>query len=139
MPPITGVESGEKELLEQQTGNVMADLLDGKVPLGGTSAGGVWSLLSLILSLVSLVFTAVWGIGVLRRRGQQEKRQPMVPLIASAFAGVLAPVLWLVLDNLRTPAAWVNQYTLLIALLVVLAAVLKLLAKAMAKAQQAAE
>jgi pilin isopeptide linkage protein len=114
------------------------DIPNGNVPLSNLSATGVWSLLSLLFSLFAIVGAVRMIVSVLRRRrsedeeedenaaradteaqsSQEDARRKRKALWAFAvILGVLTPIVWLILDDLRQPMAWVNKWTLYIGLL----------------------
>jgi hypothetical protein len=102
------------------------------IPFGSPTERGAWSLLSLILSLVAVVVVLVTVIGAAMRRRRRDsdadfdwhieqerkkdrKARPL--MIAAVIFGILTPVVWLILDNLLLPVAWVNVWTPFVAAL----------------------
>jgi uncharacterized repeat protein (TIGR02543 family) len=66
---VEGLSSAEVALIANQTGNPLADIASGNVPLGNLTVAGAWSLLSLLLAmLVGLSVIALLLSGVMGRR-----------------------------------------------------------------------
>jgi pilin isopeptide linkage protein len=125
-PTIAGF--GEKDLakLEAQTGNVFSDLAAGNVPMGNFFASGVWSLLSLILVLLSLVVSTVTVLfALLGRRTKDDvrgsvkrgRKTALVLRTLPIFLGPLIFLFWLAFDDISQPMAWINNRTSVIAAL----------------------
>ncbi|MDR3304559.1 MAG: leucine-rich repeat protein [Clostridiales Family XIII bacterium] len=112
----------ETALLDSQTGNLISDIANGRVPLGNVLHDDAWSLLSLILSVAGVISAALILISLVQRRTifvlayeretREEKRKAgkFLGIFASA-AGVLTLISWLVLDNLNLPVIWINKWT----------------------------
>ncbi|MDR0875663.1 MAG: InlB B-repeat-containing protein [Clostridiales Family XIII bacterium] len=118
---------------ERQTGNPLIDLLGGNVPGGSFEGADVWSLLSMILSIIGVLIAIVLSVGAATRKRRRkeaeenrfrsltdeeekavEKRQKRTNLtrILAIIVGVLVIVVWLLLDDLTLPMAWINKWTL---------------------------
>jgi amino acid transporter len=126
-----GFTQREVEQLEAQTGNILQDLLDGKVPRGNGKSSAVWSLLSLILSVIAVIITVLLVIGSLARRrngdseteysvyGRDEtekrRRRGRLLKLLTCIVGILTLIIWLVLDDTSLPMAWFNRYTPIVA------------------------
>lgn len=134
-PPTKGVTRGgapippnvseqDAKMYEAQTGNVIVDILNGNVPLGGMSLLGTWSLASLIMALLSLLFTLAIGIktalGKIRRKNTKDetaqksryhKRYSVALLLLVFLCGVAPGILFIVLDNISNPISLINHWT----------------------------
>lgn len=116
------------------------DDLTGRVSLANFRRTDRWSLLSLLMSCAALIACVVLIVTLLVRKdkpkgedGQQHvdvdepdegeieeaveeertrRHRLLVLRILSIVAGVLTPVLFLLLDNLRLPMAFINRWTL---------------------------
>jgi uncharacterized repeat protein (TIGR02543 family) len=113
--------------IESQTGNPLIDLLGGNVPLGKGTSSAVWSLLSLLLSVIAVVITILLSAGALLRgrnkeqessgeRDEEKKRRRrgrLLKLIAG-IVGILTLLVWLILDDTSLPMAWINRYTIIV-------------------------
>jgi hypothetical protein len=126
---VKGFNEAEIEQLSKQTGNIFADVAGGNVPLGNFFAKGVWSLLSLILSLVAslIAILRIFLIVAGRRRDRGSLSDQALKVIqkgmrigvVAVVAGVLTPAVWMVIDNVNQPMAWINQNTAIVAALFV--------------------
>ncbi|GHU63722.1 hypothetical protein AGMMS49983_07820 [Clostridia bacterium] len=134
----TGFSAADTARFEAQTGNILTDLLQGNVPLGGFAASGAWSLLSLMLSIIAVLSTLVLFLQKANRRRQRDdadrregdedrqKRRNTIVTVCAAIIGILTPVVWLLLDDLRQPMAWVNQWTLFVGILFIVHIILRI-------------
>jgi uncharacterized membrane protein len=106
--------------------NPIKTLADTQVPAGnlGTPA---WSLLNLIMAIISIVAAIVLFIGIFTRRSQKrqedeeeqeetsEKRKRLMALrIPAILTGLIPGILFLLLENMRLPMTWINRWTPLI-------------------------
>jgi hypothetical protein len=97
------------------------------VPTGSSGAGDVWSLLSLILSLIafavgvgSVIAAALrkqsdedmWSSDERRERRRRKTRRTFRTL--SVATGSLVGIVWLLLDDLTNPMAWINRWTIFV-------------------------
>lgn len=127
------------EQLESQSGNIVEDIADNKVPLGQFSYDSekAWSILNLLIALVALVFSISMIVVTLIKRRKQNKakeanqeeadRREDAPRssagvkalgILAAVLGVLPSVAFLILEEIGTlPMIFINENTLPIALL----------------------
>ncbi|MDR0817017.1 MAG: InlB B-repeat-containing protein, partial [Clostridiales Family XIII bacterium] len=125
---LEGFSQDDQAKIRKQTGNVVTDIFRNNVPQGSFSATGVWSVLSLLFSLAAVIISLILIIGAVFRRRQSyggvyyadaedEKKRKMkgsLIKIVTIIVGVLTPAVWLILDNLSQPMAWINQYTLIV-------------------------
>lgn len=123
---VTGVTKEDRQRLEAQTGNPIVDIANGNVPLGGLQTKGAWSLLSLMFSIMALLSTAVLLINQMLKaaRGEEEddyaqqdekgRKRSILLAIGAAVAGVLTPILFIILDNMKNPMVFINRWTLLV-------------------------
>jgi membrane protein implicated in regulation of membrane protease activity len=119
--------------INEQTGNLIVDLINGNVPLGNFSTSGMWSLLSMILAFAGIIIACVSTIiaVVKRRRAKNldrlnvynEKRSGLarrrVNLLRALtiIIGLITLFIWLFLDNLNTNLVWVNSNTITVIIL----------------------
>ncbi|MDR0853430.1 MAG: InlB B-repeat-containing protein [Clostridiales Family XIII bacterium] len=101
--------------LEAQTGNIVTDLANGNVPLGGFGASGVWSLLNLILAAVAAVGFFIIGYSAITKRTYQFTAR-LVRLFA-IIASALTFIVWVILGQLHMPTVWMDNHTPVIMLL----------------------
>jgi hypothetical protein len=138
-----GLTIADEVMLRAQSGNAFVDLKDGNVPAGNLRARSVWSLLSLIMSLLAVVISVVLIVGAIFRRGRVDsgeydlheytgdtdydgqaagedekmrKRDVMIRALTVAL-GALTLTVWRLLDDLSRPMTWMNQWTPIIAIL----------------------
>jgi uncharacterized repeat protein (TIGR02543 family) len=120
---ITGFSAGDQVKLEAQTGNVFRDISNGNVPGGSFLSTGTWSLLDLLLAIIAAVIAIFLIIGMLAKKRREQnidtftekevrKYKGTVLGAIAVIAGIITVVVFLVSENLNTPAAWVNQWTL---------------------------
>lgn len=134
---------GADPRLAEQTGNLIEDLGNNAVPLSNFS-GGAWSLLSLMVAITSLCATIVMLLrSFIKRRvrseeveakadadvynrqeGQSKQSRWTLARTISMLLGLLPGFLFLLLDDISMPVAFVNQNTpwVLLGLVVFLAA-----------------
>ncbi|MDR1134755.1 MAG: Cna B-type domain-containing protein [Clostridiales Family XIII bacterium] len=163
-----------QEMLDRQTpitgiSGLLQNIADGNVPLAAPSFA-VWSLLSLILSLLGLVISLMSALRYVWRKHHSEEeeneyemilyerygidppteaaqkatvqadsntggvscseeaeeemrhkwRRRKLTLILMCTAGILVGVLFLILDDMRLPMAWINTWTPLIAVVFII-------------------
>ncbi|MDR1271490.1 MAG: hypothetical protein LBK04_00615 [Clostridiales Family XIII bacterium] len=110
-----GFSEKEAAMIEAQTGNPLADIINGNVPSGNFKTTAVWSLLNLILVCISLLAALVLAIGFTNPRyriaGLMFLRSVAIAIALITF------VVWAILEKLRNPVAWVNTNTPVILLL----------------------
>jgi uncharacterized repeat protein (TIGR02543 family) len=141
-----GFNQQDIDRIESQSGNPFSDLIGGKVPLGNGKTAAVWSLLSMLLSIIAVVITVLLAVGTLLRRKEGRDNEALgmyrseerartrgnLLKIPACAAGVLTLIIWLILDDLSLPLAWVNKWTGIIVVIfiihLVLLAAYKLLA-----------
>jgi hypothetical protein len=138
-----GLTMDDEAMLSAQSGNVFADLADGTVPTGNFLVKPVWSLLSLILSLIAVVISVLLIVGVLFRRGRKDsgeyaigeyteypdydetaaseeektRRKSRMAGALTVIFGALTLIVWRILDDLSQPMVWINQRTLIVVIL----------------------
>jgi uncharacterized repeat protein (TIGR02543 family) len=124
---LRGFSTEDRVKLDNQTGNLIRDLFGNNVPLGNFFAEGAWSLLSLLLSLIAIIISVlliIWTVfkrkdkdahrEVYTEEGYEAKRKSNAAILRALtiIVGVLTPVVWLILDNINLPMAWINKWTL---------------------------
>jgi hypothetical protein len=133
-----------------QTEEATSGLNDGYVPLGNAGEGGVWSLLSLILSVLALISAAFAVRSIIRgsdsRQEEGTETHTQNRNASAAFEGVLILlalvtfVLWIIFDDTSQPMAWVNDKTIIVAIPFVAQTALRILRIAIRlQAKQGAE
>ncbi|MDR0817931.1 MAG: InlB B-repeat-containing protein, partial [Clostridiales Family XIII bacterium] len=124
--PDSGFTPEEQALIDNQTGNPVTDIFNGNVPGGSFSKEGAWSLLSLLLSLVALAISVLLIVSAATGRNRREdeyhqnqyedgqRKQGRVLKVLAIIAGILTPVIWLLLEDLSQPIIWINKWTLFV-------------------------
>jgi hypothetical protein len=106
--------------IEAQTGNPVTDLANGNVPRGDFEAAGVWSLLNLILSLICFIGFILMLVSAFRKRDVQISAK--IFRIFTIVMAAVTVIVWVILDKLQMPTAWLDQYSpIILALFVVFA------------------
>jgi amino acid transporter len=120
VPAPTVTKENVDVRLANQTGNPILDVLNGNVPLGGFATKGAWSLLSLLMSLVAVIFSVLLVVGVFMRRREDDyededrRRHGKILKTFTIIVGILTPIVWLILDNLNQPMVWINNWTVFV-------------------------
>ncbi|MDR0501423.1 MAG: InlB B-repeat-containing protein [Coriobacteriales bacterium] len=113
-----GFSETDAELLMSQSGNLLKDLFDGKIPLGSFNAVMVWSLLNLILALIAAISFIILLVQSIRNRNA------CLSIVISRFLAMaiaLATVIvWAILDWPDGAVVWINFYTPIVVLLFLL-------------------
>jgi uncharacterized repeat protein (TIGR02543 family) len=109
--------------------NPDTNILDIDIPLGTVELESAWSLLSLILSLIAVIGTVILAITPLfkRRRNKDDqsaddysetddresnsRKRTMIFRILSIVAGILTPVIWVILETFSSSIVWINRWT----------------------------
>lgn len=141
-----------QEKLEQQTGNLIADLADGNVPLGNMGLDGVWSLLNLLMSLVALMLGVIAFVTLInnlrdKKRYEEEEQEEAETLarrygilkIAVMLSGVIPGILFLILEDLSFPVSFINKWTPLIGLFFIIHVIILIIQLAIRKNEQKEE
>lgn len=113
----------------------LEQLVAGEVPLGHLSVNNAWSLLNLICSVVAIIVSIVLFITVLANRYRKDdnydeeefdnayatdedarqedtmSRRRNWLKILSMVAGILLPILFLILENMRLPMVFINRWS----------------------------
>jgi len=135
----TGLSEIDDGLVAMQGPNVFQNLIDGLVPLGGMDVAGVWSFLSLILSIAAIGMAAVFAIvafagrkraATLAKPGAEEdrlaiaKRRGLILRVLTLILGLITLMTWLFLDDFAFGMVWVNGTTLIIGIMLAVTAAL---------------
>jgi len=128
-----GLTPEEEDQIENQTGNIGTDIVDGNVPLGNTEVTGVWSFLSLIFSVAAIVIAVIFGIGFIARKSRanmlrslgahDEKelaliiRRGNLLRMLTIILGAITLVTWLLLDTFGNGYVWINATTPIVGIL----------------------
>jgi uncharacterized repeat protein (TIGR02543 family) len=107
------LSAAEQAQVEGQTGNVLADLANGNVPLGAANITGAWSLASMLMALVAFIIAIVQGIALIV--GRQRFGAAFGLALCACVAGVVIPLVWLASDRLNDATVWVNSWTPVVA------------------------
>jgi uncharacterized repeat protein (TIGR02543 family) len=137
--PGAGFSAADRAKLDAQTGNLFGDLWRGYIPVGNFHGRGAWSLLSLILSLIAVIVSAMLLIGAFanrkRRNGVEyyveggektgeQKRRANILRSLTVLAGILTAVVWLILDDFTLPIVWINRWTSVVGIIFIVHIVL---------------
>ena len=138
----TGLSTIDDGLVALQSGNLIKDLMEGLVPLGGFRIYGVWSFLSLMLAVGAVTMAALLAAGAafrsrrvanLANLGVEEerlaliKRRGIILRLMTIVFGLITLVSWLYLDDFSFGMVWVNYNTVMVAILFVVTLVLCIL------------
>jgi hypothetical protein len=138
--PATGLSDADAARVDSQGNNPLANIANGLTPLGGLSVAGVWSFLSLILSVLGVVIAIFYVVGFAIRRGRVknyenlgvydgealvliQKRGNLLRILTILF-GALTLVTWLILDDFTVGMVWVNANTIVVAAFFIVTAIL---------------
>ena len=132
-PEAGGEDDGLLAMVENQTGNPIVDIINGNVPLGSPEITGVWSLLSLIFSVVGLAMAVIYTLGSITKRRYistlekmgvydegwlaQAKRRGVILHVLTIIAGLITLFAWVILDDFSLGMVWLNSNTLTIGIL----------------------
>ncbi|MDR0852067.1 MAG: InlB B-repeat-containing protein [Clostridiales Family XIII bacterium] len=125
----------------------------GNIPLGDFSRTDCWSLLSMLMSIVGVLIALLLLIaasvraarrkneekdeedGLYRRENPEDqearrrKQKTTFATVLTIIAGILVPVLWLILDDPSLPMAWINKWTLYVGILFIIQIILYIVHK----------
>jgi hypothetical protein len=124
--------------LEDQTGNIFTDIVNGNVPRGGFAIEDAWSLLSLFFALIAVVISIlliIWLVAKRRIEGAVEnynnglgpvRKTPAAAIlrVLTIVFGVLTALTWILLEDLTLHLVWVNKWTLFVGALFIIQIVL---------------
>jgi uncharacterized repeat protein (TIGR02543 family) len=127
---VSGLDSSDLALMGTQSGNILADIAAGTVPLGNLQVIGAWSLLSLtlaVLALISALILLFSGFVPRRRKVDEgEDSEATTPgryltlKVIALIAGALVAVVWVIFDDISRPMVWINSWTIFVAALFVI-------------------
>jgi hypothetical protein len=108
---------------------------DGNVYYRGDKVGA-WSLLSLIISVIAVIFAVGLVLGMVLRKfrrsdttWQRVRQRTTGFTIFAVLLGLLTPMVWLLLDTLSLPMALLNKWTLYVAIVFALQLVMMVIHK----------
>jgi hypothetical protein len=131
---VEGLSPIEEEQIALQEGeqNPLANIANGNVPLGNLAVAGVWSFLSLVFSIIGVIFAGVCVFGLIAKRKTEKKelRDIIIRVMVIGF-GLLTLFTWLLWDNFSIGMVWINENTLLIGVLLAVTAALFIIARKM--------
>ena len=124
-PATPAVPKEVQERLDSQSGNIAKDIMEDNVPLGGPELKGAWSLLSLMMALLgAAISVVVFATLPARKRKESDengeeaaprKQRSKLLKALTIVLGLLAGLLFLLLDDMSLPMALVNQWALWVA------------------------
>ena len=145
IPPVDEIGSEEDDdnaaaIVDGQTGNPLTDIINGNVPLGNANITGVWSFLSLILSVAGIVIACIYAIGAFIRRrslsamnqtdGDEEElvsemmHRGFVLRLLIIVVSFITMFTWLMLDDFTHGMVWINSYTIVVGIMFLVTVVL---------------
>jgi hypothetical protein len=109
---------------ENQTGNPIRDIIDGNAPTGSFGFVGAWSVISLAIVLLSLIWSTGLLLSVIIRRNNTidkyadisyaKKSLSKLMSVATIVLGVVTALIWYLLDDISLPMVLINNRTALI-------------------------
>jgi hypothetical protein len=117
-PDAQAVKDNETSSEPQPPENGSHDVDNNEVPFGEYNTSNAWSLLSLIMSLIAIIISIILIIyWIFRRRNEddkyeKEKRNAFIARTLTIIFGILTPIVFLILDDMRLPVVWINKWTL---------------------------
>jgi hypothetical protein len=109
------------------------------IPFGNFGVTSAWSLLSLIMSLIAIIISTMLIICRLVRRRinddenddghEKERRNAFIARTLTVFFGILTPIVFLILDDMRLPMVWINKWTPYVALAFIIHIILLIIYK----------
>jgi len=135
-PTSPGQSPGDENLTDtigNQGPNLITDIINGNVPLGGISLQGVWSLLSMLFSAAGLIIALLYAIGASLKRSRTKmleklgmfdegqlvliKRRGAILRVLTIVFGAITLLVWLFLDDFRTGVVWIDGSTIMVGVL----------------------
>jgi uncharacterized repeat protein (TIGR02543 family) len=117
---LTGFSASDMKKINKQTGVFLRDLKNGSVPRGSFTGRGAWSIMNMLLSIAALILAVILIILMFAGTPAQGRKlgerivigiKGDITRFAAIIAGLLTPVLWLLLDRLNRPAVWFDMWT----------------------------
>ena len=121
--------------LGAQGPNLILNILNGDVPMGGTGIHGVWSLLSMIFSVAGIVIALIFAIGVAMKRSRTKtlekigmfdedrlvliKRRGTILRVLTIVFGIFTLLAWLFLDDFEFGVVWIDASTIMVGILLI--------------------
>jgi uncharacterized repeat protein (TIGR02543 family) len=113
-----GFSIKDVQRLESQSGNVITDLLDGNVPRGFAKAKGVWGFSNLIIAVLAFALAVTTILRSIAKRKQLYfSKTTYILRTASIICGLVAVIVWLVVEQITAQVVWINQWTVPLAIL----------------------
>jgi len=128
--PGSGLIPIDEELVALQSGNPIADIFNGLVPLGGINISGFWSVFSMLFSFGAVGMAVVFAIGAAYRKRRADALMKLgvhdpekISLIRwrgiilrflTIVLGAITFLTWFLLDNFNSGMVWANQNTPLV-------------------------
>ena len=137
LPPV---DIPDEPVPEDIVNGPIQDITDDDVPRGNIGSTGFWSLMSLLFSVVAVIFAIASVIGIAVRKNRANKlkelgsydfgqidtvrKRGQVLRILTILAGVVTPLVWVSLDNFNNGWIWVNAFTPIIGILLAVTVIL---------------
>lgn len=130
--PSGGAGQGSQNPSEGEV--VIPDTPDIPLARPETTSAANWSLVNLLVAILSAALGVLLVVNLLRRNrggedGEPEKKRGLIWRMLAVLAGVAAPVVFLVFENLRNPMVIVNRLTAWMVLILIVQMVAMLLLK----------
>jgi hypothetical protein len=111
VPEETIADTSTPEAAPEPTSELapVSDIANSDVPLGNFFAGGNWSLLSLLLSLIAVILSILLAVGALVKR---RNHNAGIVKVLTIIAGILALILGFIFNDYAQPMGWINNGTL---------------------------
>jgi hypothetical protein len=139
-PPSSVVSESQltvlPEIQEPEEDDDLRNVDGSETPLEGFHGTNVWSLLSLLMSLIAIILSVILIVcRIVRRRREEDdgdayenayedegayedekegERNAFVARTLTIVFGILTPVVFLILDDLHQPMVWANKWTPLV-------------------------
>ncbi|MCL1891530.1 MAG: InlB B-repeat-containing protein [Coriobacteriia bacterium] len=114
-PQLDAIGEGDVALAQAQDENALASIGESVTPFASAAEQGNWSLLSLIMAVLSMIITNVLALVALLKKSR--KRHNLAVRLAAIGVGIFIPIVWVILDNFALPMGLINQGTLIVGLM----------------------
>lgn len=119
LPENTPAKTIEGAIIPDSASSNTSILGLGGIPLGGFGEGLAWSLLNLLMSLISILSAVVLLITIFKRKWEKEsqnnltyvRKRSTVWRLLSIITGFVPGILFLLYENIRLPVTWITQWT----------------------------
>ena len=127
------------------------NIVDGLTPLGGFGVTSAWSVASLFMSMIAIIFAIIVVVGMITGKNKNSaaalagneqataKNNGLFKILALIFSA-LTLITWLFVDDLSLPQVWINKGTLFVGVVFVINLILFIISsQKSAKAKQNVE